>query len=258
MMKTNPSRLRTRDARILALVPALVLALVLATVLATAGCFTLPEIESSANPDEHVVVHPDGTCKLCDVYYRASKQIVRIIPKTGAGAGIVVTRSGAILTNAHVVGTADRLAVAACNDQRFLVKLLHRDPALDLALLHVEAGTIDVDPMPLIDRALPSVGTGVYVIGHSIGLGWTVTRGSVTAHPKTDGAESVTLLQTDAPLSPGNTGGPLLDEDGRLLGLVTSRAMAPGAEGVAFAIPVGVLKGYLDQRSRQRSASPEP
>lgn len=233
-------------------------ALVVTITLALAGCFSLPEVEPAANPNEHVVGHPEGACKLCDVYYDASKQIVRIITPTGQGAGIVVTRSGAILTNAHVVARSDVLAVEAGNDQRFRVNVAHRDASLDLALLRPDAGTIDVDPMPLSAGNLAPIGTDVYVIGHSAGLGWTVTRGTVSGHRKPGEVGPVPLLQTDAVISPGNTGGPLLDRDGRLLGLVTDKVRAPGAENVAFAIPAGVLEDYLERHEKRRSPVPEP
>jgi S1-C subfamily serine protease len=233
-------------------------ALLVAMVLATAGCFSLPEVEPAANPNEHVVGHPEGACRLCDVYYAVSPQIVRVITPTGQGAGIVVTRAGAILTNAHVVGDSDVLAVEAGNDQRFRVNVAHRDANRDLALLRPDAGTIDVDPMPLSAGGLAPIGTGVYVIGHPAGLGWTVTRGTISGHRKAGKVVSVPLLQTDATISPGNSGGPLLDEDGHLLGLVTDKVSAPGKENVAFAIPVGVLENYLDRRGKRRSAIPKP
>ena len=87
----------------------------------------------------------------------------------------------------------------------------------------------------------------VYVIGHPLGLGWTVSRGIVSAQRKPGEIALTAMIQTDAAISPGNSGGPLLDRNGDLVGIVVSKAVASGAENLAFAIPASVLQDFLTQ-----------
>lgn len=89
---------------------------------------------------------------------------------------------------------------------------------------------------------LPKIGSDVYIIGHPLGLGWTVTRGIVSGIRK-DGDR--TMIQTDAPISPGNSGGPMLDAQGHLVGIVTAKFVETGAENLAFARPALALLDLL-------------
>ncbi len=94
---------------------------------------------------------------------------------------------------------------------------------------------------------MPQVGSEVYVIGHPMGLGWTVTRGIVSAHRKPGEVARTAMIQTDAAISPGNSGGPLLNRHGDLVGLVVAKLSGGGAENVAFAIPASAVLEFLDQ-----------
>ncbi len=94
---------------------------------------------------------------------------------------------------------------------------------------------------------MPPVGSEVYVIGHPLGLGWTVTRGIVSAHRKPGEIAPTAMIQTDAAISLGNSGGPLLDRNGDLVGLVVSKLSGSGVENIAFAIPASVIVEFLAQ-----------
>ena len=112
-------------------------------------------------------------------------------------------------------------------------------------MLQAVDSTVHWEPISVEPGELPEVGSDVYVIGHPVGLGWTVTRGVVSATRKAGEAGPTPLIQTDAAISPGNSGGPLLDRDGRLLGVVSSKLAGPGIESVGFAIPATVAAGFL-------------
>jgi len=204
-----------------------------------------PATFESARSGPHRVGHAPGTCDLCDLYYKARAHVVRVRTQSGLGAGIVVTASGRILTNAHVAGD-DVAPVAETYDGDLLnSEVLRADAELDLAVLQVAESAVHWEPVSVEPCPLPEVGSDVYVIGHPAGLGWTVTRGVVSATRKAGEVGPIPLIQTDAAISPGNSGGPLLDRDGRLLGVVSSKLAGPGIEGMGFAIPVSVAADFL-------------
>ncbi|MCH8151944.1 MAG: trypsin-like peptidase domain-containing protein [Planctomycetes bacterium] len=220
-------------------------ALVLAAALIT-SCQSVPPYTFDSVPSgEHVVGHAPGTCDLCDLYYDAQTYVVRIRLARGQAAGIVVSTAGEILTNAHVVQRADEPQIEIHNGEVFPAKVVRRSRRLDLALVEVEGPAARWVPLQLGRTSMPQVGSEVYVIGHPLGLGWTVTRGIVSAHRKPGEVARTAMIQTDAAISPGNSGGPLLDRNGDLVGLVVFKLSGGGAENVAFAIPASVIAGFL-------------
>lgn len=223
--------------------------ILLALTLSVPGCFTLNRITPAINLDMHVVEHKKNTCHLCDLYHQKRTGLVRILVPGGQGVGIVVSETGDILTHAHGIAAAERIQVETHDLVRHPATVAHQDPGLDLALLRVNApeGTVWT-AVPLDCTRLPRIGDHVYAIGYPLGLGWTVTPGMVSAHCKAGEAGPVTMLQTDAILSPGNTGGPLLDRLGRLTGVITSSAVAPGSKDAACAIPVEELNAFLARK----------
>lgn len=156
----------------------------------------------------------------------------------GTGSGFVCQQGDLVLTNHHVV--ADALAVEATfHDGRTAVlDILGTDAATDLALLRVPVGDLDATALPLrIDP--PRVGDFALAIGCPHGLAHSVSAGIVSglgrALPGPTGRSIEDVIQTDAPLNPGNSGGPLLDTDGRVVGIAT--AIVPMAQGLCFAVP---------------------
>jgi S1-C subfamily serine protease len=221
----------------------------LATVIvALLSCATpQPPVTSLADAPAgpHAVRHAVGSCALCDLYDRVRPAVVRITIPTGQGAGIVIGGDGSILTNAHVVGRQARAEVDSWEGSRLSADVLAAEATLDLALLRGPGESGLSASIELEEGPLPPVGSRVYVIGHPVGLGWTVTQGIVSAHRRPGEVGPVVLIQTDAAISPGNSGGPLLDEHGRVVGIITSKAVAPGVENVAFAIPVEVALEFV-------------
>jgi len=164
------------------------------------------------------------------------------------GTGFVIDREGRIITNAHVVEDARRIRIRFGESSLIDAQLVGRDDANDLALLRVDPGDVQLDPLPLGDSSTVDVGDPVVAIGNPLGLRDTITSGIVSAeHRRITSPSGVTIddvIQTDAAVNPGNSGGPLLDADGRVIG-VTSQIATTGARGfvgIAFAIPAATVK----------------
>lgn len=212
---------------------------------------------SSAPSGEHVVGHAPGVCDLCDLYYQARNSVVRVRTSTGQGAGIVVTEAGRILTNAHVVEGDDSPVIESYAGGKFDAKVLRADRQRDLVLIEVSTPSEKWTPLQIDSSAKPLVGSDVYVIGHPVGLGWTVSRGIISGTRASGEVGKTAMIQTDAAISPGNSGGPLLDRDGHLLGVVVAKLSGPAIGNVAFAIPAVVVNEFLNESAETEPAPSE-
>ena len=159
----------------------------------------------------------------------------------------MVSTTGEILTSAHVVQGVDELRIETADGKIFKARVVRTKGSQDLALLRVHDPLASWLPIEIERTRLPRVGSEVYVIGHPLALGWTVTRGIISAQRKPGEIGPMAMLQTDAAVSPGNSGGPLVDGKGHLVGLVAVKVVGPGTENVAFAIPASVLLDFLAQ-----------
>jgi S1-C subfamily serine protease len=178
-------------------------------------------------------------------------------PREGqsTGSGFVVDREGTILTNAHVVEGAEDVTVRFHEDSPPVdAKLQGRDPSTDLAVLKVDPGDVkNLTPIPLGDSSAVRVGDPVVAIGNPFGFTRTVTTGIVSAKQRQitapNGFPIRNVIQTDASINPGNSGGPLLDAEGRVIGINSQIATGggQGSVGIGFAVPVDTAKELLPE-----------
>jgi S1-C subfamily serine protease len=177
----------------------------------------------------------------------ASPAVVSVVqPGVGSGSGIIIRAEGVIITNAHVVGEAKTVQIGLADGRKIEGRVLGGDPSVDVAVVRVQARGLPVATLGDADRL--EVGQAAIAIGNPLGLDRTVTSGVVSAvnrDPRGVGLDG--LIQTDAAISPGNSGGPLLDSQGRVIGINTVVLRAPGSEGLGFAIPIGLAADVADQ-----------
>ncbi len=169
---------------------------------------------------------------------------------TSLGSGVIVSPSGYILTNQHVVEAAEEIEVALPNGRKLLAKVVGDDPETDLAVLRVDADSLPAITFGSSDAL--RVGDVVLAIGNPFGVGQTVTSGIVSALGRSGlhipGNTYENFIQTDAAINPGNSGGPLVDSRGNLVG-INAAIYSPsgGSNGIGFAIPVSTAKSVFEQ-----------
>src|SRR2546428_6047318 len=172
------------------------------------------------------------------------------------GSGVIVSTSGFVLTNHHVVEAADEIEVALADGKRLLAKVVGSDPETDLAVLRLDAQNLPAIGFGSSDAL--RVGDVVLAIGNPFGVGQTVTSGIVSALGRTGlGINTFeNFIQTDAAINPGNSGGALVDAAGNLIGINTAIfSRSGGSMGIGFAIPVSTAKMVLEQIVRSGSVT---
>jgi serine protease DegS/serine protease DegQ len=169
--------------------------------------------------------------------------------QSGLGSGVIVSPDGYIVTNNHVIETADQIEVALNDGRKFGARLIGRDPETDLAVLKIDSdGQLPVITLAASDAL--TVGDVVLAIGNPFGVGQTVTMGIVSALGRSQlGINTFeNYIQTDAAINPGNSGGALVDNSGNLVGINTAiYSRSGGSLGIGFAIPVSIVRNVLEQ-----------
>jgi serine protease DegQ len=169
-------------------------------------------------------------------------------PENSLGSGVIVSAQGLILTNNHVIESADEIEVALADGRKIPAKVVGTDPDTDLALLKVEEPNLPAITFASTDKL--NVGDVVLAIGNPFGVGQTVTQGIVSAmgrnHLGINTFEN--FIQTDASINPGNSGGALIDAEGNLVGINSAIfSKSGGSMGIGFAIPGSIAKQVIEQ-----------
>jgi len=169
--------------------------------------------------------------------------------QSGLGSGVVVSADGLVLTNNHVVESADAIEVAFHDGRKTKARLVGADPESDLAVLKL-ADDAGLAPITFAQAESLRIGDVVLAIGNPFGVGQTVTSGIVSAlgrsHLGINTFEN--FIQTDAAINPGNSGGALVDSNGHLVGINTAiYSQSGGSMGIGFAIPVSLAKSVMEQ-----------
>lgn len=256
------TRISSRSAATLAgLVAALVLGIGLG-----AAAFSVLDDDSTTVVREVTVSGSEQTSEtsssISDVYARASKGVVEISATSSdpfggrsasaQGSGFVFDDAGHIVTNQHVVADADSYRVSLWDGTEYVAKLVGTDPSTDLAVLRIDATRSALEPLVLGDSSAVSVGDPVLALGSPFGLEGTLTQGIVSAlHRQMTAPNRYTItdtIQTDAAINHGNSGGPLLDTLGRVIGVNAQiESESGGSDGVGFAIPSNTVRSIVSQ-----------
>jgi S1-C subfamily serine protease len=200
-----------------------------------------------------------------EIYERAASGVVQIT-SVGAnigtaaaqqGSGFVVDKAGHIVTNYHVVRDADQIRVSFSNRDTVEARLVGTDPSTDLAVLQVDTSASALTPLPLGDSDRVQVGDPVVAIGNPFGLDRTATSGIVSALQRLITAPNFFtidhVIQTDAPINHGNSGGPLLNSRAQVIGVNTqieTGGVTSGNVGIGFAVPSNTVKDVVAQIMR--------
>lgn len=202
--------------------------------------------------------------QVIDLYKNNSESVVNVttrsveynaymqpVPREGAGSGFVIDKEGHVVTNYHVVEGAQRFFVAFGNmEESYPAELIGFDKSNDIAVLKVKAPNSMLKPVQLGESDQLQVGQTAVAIGNPFGLGQTITTGVVSSIGRSIQAEQGRiisgLIQTDAAINQGNSGGPLFDANGRVIG-VNTMIFSPsgGSVGIGFAIPISTVKRFV-------------
>lgn len=192
---------------------------------------------------------------ITEVYYAVADSVVEITTEivqtsmwgqyvsSGAGSGVIIEKSGVIVTNYHVIEGAKTVTVRLTDGDEYSATLVGYDQAGDIAVIKIDAGEKTLTVASLGCSADLEVGEEVIALGNPLGsLGGTLTTGIISAKDRTInvGGEDMVLLQTNAAINPGNSGGGLFNMAGQLVGIVNAKISQEGIEGLGFAIPIDI------------------
>ncbi len=282
-----------KRSRILAGAAGLVLAATLGAGLALGGAAllgdlgkkttTIREVQGSATaqPASSTATHPNTGLSINDIYRRAAPGVVQVTSTTvvsipadpffgnpfqpqqerqqSLGSGFVVDKAGHIVTNFHVVDGAKQINVSFSNGASLKATVVGTDPSSDLAVLKIDASSRALTPLPLGNSDSVKVGDQVVAIGNPFGLDRTVTSGIISAIQRAitapNGYTIDHVIQTDASINHGNSGGPLLNGRGEVVGvnsqIETGSSGTSGNVGIGFAVPSNTVKTVIAQLIRE-------
>jgi S1-C subfamily serine protease len=233
------------------------------------GTTSTTVVEQSSATSSTVPAAAGASLSINDIYKRSGPGVVQITSTIDSstsssgqfqqasqalGSGFVLDKQGHIVTNFHVIDGATSIEVRFSNDDTLKATLVGSDPSTDVALLKVDATAGALTPLVLADSARVEVGDAVVAIGNPFGLERTVTAGIVSALQRAvkapNGYSIDHVIQTDAPINHGNSGGPLLNIRGEVIGItsqIETGGSGDGNVGIGFAVPSNTVKAVINQ-----------
>jgi len=199
------------------------------------------------------VVNEDPTMQFFRERFGLGQAPTRKETQRGLGSGFVVNKSGVILTNNHVVAGADEVWVQLSDERRFEARVVGSDPSTDVAVVKLNRPPGDLRPVQIGNSEQVRVGDYVLAIGNPLGLGQTVTMGIVSAKNRMLGGRITQyedFIQTDAAINQGNSGGPLFNFKGEVIGINSAILNPAVAMNIGFAIPINLARQIADQIQR--------
>jgi putative serine protease PepD len=242
------------------------------------GGGTTTVVSSSPAPAAATPAAADGRLSVAEIYERAAPGVVQITstarppsgdglrvtpggvmpgvpPEQALGSGFVLDKAGHIVTNFHVIDGAEQIEVSFSNQDTLKARLVGTDPSTDLAVLRVESSSRGLTPLQLGNSDVVRVGDEVVAIGNPFGLDRTATAGIVSAVQERtitapNGYPIDHVIQTDAPINSGNSGGPLLNDRAQVIGVnsqISTADFAGSSVGIGFAVPSNTVKNVIAQ-----------
>lgn len=216
---------------------------------------TVKTIKGGGRVFRHFFGNPFGNRDPFRDFFRRSPKNgpSRDFKERSLGSGFIIDKEGYIVTNNHVIENADQIKVKLSNGDEYKAELIGRDPKTDLAIIKIDKAE-NLVPLELGDSDSLEVGSWVVAIGSPFGLEQTVTAGIVSAKGRIIGSGPYDdFIQTDASINPGNSGGPLVDMNGKVIGINT--AIIASGQGIGFAIPTSLAKGIINQLKNKGEVS---
>lgn len=220
------------------------------------GCSMMPAPQAQADTLTHVFKRVDASVVVIETEHRQvltgpNEQYADL---AGMGSGVLISRDGKVITAAHLVQTADTILVKFKDGQVFPAKVLSSDQAADLALLQLKKSPVRTVVARLGDSDTVEVGDQVFVVGAPLGMSHTLTVGHISARRTMDmmygGMSQAELLQTDAAINQGNSGGPLFNMRGEVMGIVSHIISKTGGyEGLGFVVTSNLARKLLLERN---------
>lgn len=215
----------------------------------------IDKTESQKGEGDKITSAGQAYSTVTEVYHAVSASVVEISTESvktslwgqyiasGAGSGVVIEKSGLIITNYHVIEGANSVTVRLIDGDEYVAQLVAYDKAEDIAVIKIDPADKELTVAVLGCSADLEVGEDIIVLGNPLGsLGGTLTTGIISAKERniTVNGEEMVLLQTNAAINPGNSGGGLFNMAGHLVGIVNAKVAEEGIEGLGFAIPVDI------------------
>ena len=183
--------------------------------------------------------------------FRQTKSKEKMVSIEGLGSGVLISEDGKILTAAHVVHLADSIHVIFSNGDEALAKVIASEPSADIALIQIEKIPKNIQYVPLANSDDVEVGDDVFIIGAPYGIGHSFTAGFISGRRKSESQEAfggAEFFQTDAAINQGNSGGPMFNAKGEIIGIVSHiLSKSGGFEGLGFAVTINTAKNLLLQ-----------